>query len=357
MIDTLDEIDGSEALRDRVLGSFYGVALGDAMGMPSELWPRARVLSHFGEITEFLPGPDGHFIVDGFQAGQVTDDTQQTLMLAGAIIDRDGRVDPEVVAKHLVAWADRVGATEGNFLGPSSAKAIAALRGGASPWETGKTGETNGAAMRIAPVGIMSRPDDLRVLVDRVEAACVASHHTDVAIGGASLVAGAIAAAIDSPSDGSVSDRVEAVLETAYEAAALGSERGEHVVSASVVSRSKIAVDLARTVRSDREFLQDLYDTVGASVGTTESVPAAIGIFARADGDPVRSALLAANLGGDTDTIGAIAGGLCGAFSGVSAIPSFYLERLNEVNDLGIERVADEFVGYRLRQSSATSRV
>lgn len=339
----------TDQLRDRILGSFYGVALGDAMGMPSELWPRARVLEHFGEITGFLPGPDGHFVVDGYIAGQVTDDTQQTIMLAGAIIDGGGVVDTETVARHIVAWADRVGASEGNFLGPSSAKAIAALRAGASPWETGKTGETNGAAMRIAPVGLISRADDLPALVDRVEAACVASHHTDVAISGAALMAAAIAAAVDSPSGGALDARLDAVLETGYAAAGLGMKRGERVVAASVVARAMLAVDLARRIPDDNDFLQALYDTVGASVATTESVPAAIGLFVRAGGNPLVSALLAANLGGDTDTIGAIAGGLCGAFSGMSAIPEHYRAKLNHVNELGFEELTDRLLEYRLR--------
>jgi ADP-ribosylglycohydrolase len=88
---------------------------------------------------------------------------------------------------------------------------------------------------------------------------------------------------------------------------------------------------------------------VGASVATTESVPAAIGLFVRAKGDPLACALLSANLGGDTDTIGAIAGGLCGAFSGYSAIPEEYIEALNRVNDLGFEALADALEGFRDR--------
>ncbi|SUX84946.1 ADP-ribosylglycohydrolase [Citrobacter koseri] len=42
---------------ERILGALYGQALGDAMGMPSELWPRTRVKAHFGWIDRFLPGP------------------------------------------------------------------------------------------------------------------------------------------------------------------------------------------------------------------------------------------------------------------------------------------------------------
>jgi ADP-ribosylglycohydrolase len=332
---------------DRILGSFYGVALGDAMGMPGELWPRRRVLEHFGRIEGFLPGPDGHFVVDGYRAGQITDDTQQTLMLAGAIVDAGGRVDVEVVARHLVAWADRVGASEGNFLGPSSARAIQALRDGASPHETGKTGETNGAAMRIAPVGMISSPRDLPALVDRVEAASLMSHHTDVAISGASLIAAVVAASIESDPGERVATRIDRVLDIGFEAALLGAERGEHVVAASIPARAQLARDIAREPSTDDEFLQRLYDLIGASVATTDSVPAAVGLFVRAGGDPHRSALLAANLGGDTDTIGAIAGGMCGAFTGFSGIPADLVATLDEVNDLDIRPLAAALAGFR----------
>lgn len=40
---------------ERILGALYGQALGDAMGMPSELWPRTRVKAHFGWIDRFYP--------------------------------------------------------------------------------------------------------------------------------------------------------------------------------------------------------------------------------------------------------------------------------------------------------------
>ncbi len=43
-------------MRNRILGVLYGMAIGDAMGMPPELWSRKRMLEHYGEITDFLDG-------------------------------------------------------------------------------------------------------------------------------------------------------------------------------------------------------------------------------------------------------------------------------------------------------------
>lgn len=336
----------------RAAGCLYGVALGDAMGMPGELWPRARVQAHFGRITGFLPGPDGHFVVDGFRAGQVTDDTQQTVMLAEAVIAAGGRVDAEVVAKHLVAWADRVGASEGNFLGPSSARAIAALRAGVPVTETGARGDTNGAAMRIAPVGLISPAGDRPALLERVHAACLCSHNTDIAITGAAMVAAAVAAALDQPDQppaASVPAVLAAALEVGEQAPAWAAAHGaRQVPGASLVRRTSWAQDLAASAPDDEAFLTDLYDLVGATTATPETVPAALALVARAGGDPTRAALLAANLGGDTDTIGAIAAGICGALAGSGAIDPAHLQVLREVNDLDpVEGIAEQLVAYR----------
>ena len=56
-------------------------------------------------------------------------------------------------------------------------------------------------------------------------------------------------------------------------------------------------------------------------MATSETVPAAIGLLVRGGADPMRVATLAANLGGDTDTIVTIATVMAGAISGWAAIP------------------------------------
>ena len=328
-------------LVDRIAGGLYGVAYGDAMGMPGELWSRRKLLDHFGWITEFLPGPDGHFVVDGFVAGQVTDDTQQTEVLARVIIDADGRVDADLYARRLVEWADRIGATEGNFLGPSSARALQGIRDGRPLEETGATGDTNGAAMRIVPVGLaVALTDGVDHLVDQVVEACRPTHYTDVAISGACLVAGAVSAAVDAAA-------VVDLIEPALAAAARGAGIGNTVMGASVVRRAELGVDIARRHGDDNEFLQELYDVVGATVATTEAAPAALALAVYAEGDPARCARLSANLGGDTDTIGAMATGICGAFAGAGAIPDDDLATLRTVNKLDFDDLARGLAAFR----------
>nr|WP_269436677.1 ADP-ribosylglycohydrolase family protein [Paracoccus liaowanqingii] len=52
---------------------------------------------------------------------------------------------------------------------------------GASPEETSHRGGTNGATMRIAPVGITTPPDPTRI-VGRVAMTCRVTHNTGEAI-------------------------------------------------------------------------------------------------------------------------------------------------------------------------------
>lgn len=79
--------------QDRILGALYGQALGDAMGMPSELWPRKRVKAHFGWIDRFLPGPAENNAACYFKQAEFTDDTSMALCLADAIIECDGEIN------------------------------------------------------------------------------------------------------------------------------------------------------------------------------------------------------------------------------------------------------------------------
>ena len=328
-------------IEERVLGGLYGVAYGDSMGMPGELWSRRKIADHFGRIDHFLPGPDGHFVVDGFVAGQVTDDTLQTEVLAQVMVDSGGIVDAELYARRLVEWADRIGASEGNFLGPSSARALQAIREGKPLSETGATGDTNGAAMRIVPVGlVVSVAGGVNRLVAQVVEACRPTHFTDVAISGACLIAGAVSAAF-------TATVIDDVVESALAAATLGREFGNSVMGASVTRRAEMAVSIARSSPDADHVLGELYDVIGSTVAMPEAAPTALGLAVAADGDPARCARLAANLGGDTDTIGAMATGICGAFSGVEAIPKDDLETIGSVNRLDFGHLASALAALR----------
>ncbi|MEG7470030.1 ADP-ribosylglycohydrolase family protein, partial [Serratia marcescens] len=105
---------------ERIAGALYGQMLGDALGMPSELWPRERVKRHFGWIDGFLDGPAENTAACYFKAGQYTDDTAMALALADALVEAQGEVVPELIARNVIRWVDGFDAFNKNILGPSS---------------------------------------------------------------------------------------------------------------------------------------------------------------------------------------------------------------------------------------------
>src|SRR5437764_1088693 len=73
--------------RSRALGALYGLALGDALGMPTQSLPRAEIVARYGAVVGgFRPGPDGHPLAAGLPAGSVTDDTEQAVLLARLVV-------------------------------------------------------------------------------------------------------------------------------------------------------------------------------------------------------------------------------------------------------------------------------
>ncbi|RNB82355.1 ADP-ribosylglycohydrolase family protein [Brevibacillus fluminis] len=325
---------------DRVKGALVGVAIGDAMGMPSELWSRQKVKARFGKITEFLPGPDDHFVVKGFAAGQFTDDTAQTLKICQSIIQRGGEVNPTAVAHAILEWADEVNAFTTNALGPSSQKALLAIKSGVPVEQAGGSGDTNGAAMRISPIGLICKPDNIIRLVDEVEKVCLGTHNTNIAIAGAALLAAAISAAIETRD-------WDSILSVAFAAYDEGMKRGNDTFGASSKERVKWALELIASEQDEERLMDKLYNLIGAGVATTEAVPMAIALSYYAKGDLIKGVLLAANLGGDCDTVGAMVGGLCGAYTGFSAIPAEHVQRIADVNGVHLPAIAEQLFAYR----------
>src|SRR5262249_27714954 len=160
--------------------------------------------------------------------------------------------------------------------------------------QAGRRGVTNGAAMRIAPVGVATPATDLDVLVDRVVEASRVTHNTGVALAGAAAVAAAVSAGVDGAT-------VPEATALAVVAARRAAARGQWVAAADVAARIGWATGLTAGL-SPGAAASAVYDLVGTSLATQESVPAAFAVLAASPGDPWLACRLAASLGGDCDT-------------------------------------------------------
>ncbi|TJV12900.1 MAG: ADP-ribosylglycohydrolase family protein, partial [Mesorhizobium sp.] len=87
---------------------------------------------------------------------------------------------------------------------------------------------------------------------------------------------------------------------------------------------------------------------VGTGVASHESVPAAFAVLEIAGGDPWQAAVISANLGGDTDTIGAIAAGMAGACAGFRRLPQEQVARLKGLDMAEVRALAADLVAVRM---------
>lgn len=311
-------------LLERFHGCLAGLALGDTMGMPTEFLTTTQIQAEFGRVKKPIKAPAWHPHAV-LKAGQVTDDTGQAIAIAHAYSD-DGEITPESVASELMKWED---STDEKLLkvisGPSTRQALSEIRNGADPRLTGRFGKTNGAAMRVAAVGLLNIGDASTAIRDAIIAS-MPTHWTQPALSAAAAVACAVAEAANEGSD------LPSIVDAAKHGAMQGSREGAWSWSTSLVSRIELAEKLVCEARNETEALKDLCEYVGVDMLISESVATAIGLVRLAGGDAMRAILMGANIGGDTDTIAAIAGQICGAWQGVSALDARMIRLLEQVN-------------------------
>ena len=332
--------------RDRALGAFYGLALGDALGMPTQSMSRAEIARRYGPIRTLRDAVADQPIAPGMPAGSITDDTEQAVLLGRLLISGGGRVVPEVFAKALLEWeADVARRGSSDLLGPSTKRALELLGNGTPPAEAGRTGTTNGAAMRITPVAIATAPDVGR-LVEAVVSTSEITHNTNLGIAAAAAVAAAVSAGIDGAD-------LRTTLDLAERAADEGGRRGHWCAGGEIAARigwaRRWVRDLGDGVEHGDTVGDAVYAVVGTSVAAQESVIAAFALVEALGSSPIDVLTTAAGLGGDTDTIAAIAGAILGAHHGLSGLPADLVAEVRRVNDLQLEPIVDGLLELRYR--------
>ncbi|MGV8920690.1 MAG: ADP-ribosylglycohydrolase family protein [Pseudomonas sp.] len=322
---------------DHALGAFYGLALGDALGMPTQSLSREQIKTRFGLVNRLLDAGPDQPIAPNMPAGSITDDTEQAILVGELLIESRGHIEPATLAQRLIEW-EAVMQAKGSqdLLGPSTKRAIQMILAGHSPEETGRFGTTNGAAMRITPVGIAADIANPKRFIDAVVQACQVTHNTTLGISSAAAVAGVISAGINGST-------LNEALAAGVMAAQLGEQHGHWVAGGRIAAR----IQWAQTLCADCEnaALPDLlYDVIGTSVASQESVIAAFALAHQVAAQRMSAfdaLCMAASLGGDTDTIAAVLGAMLGACLGLSAWPAAMIEQVKTVNRLDLASLVE----------------
>jgi poly(ADP-ribose) glycohydrolase ARH3 len=303
----------AETLCDRFKGCLLGLAVGDALGGRFEGqtadWIAYRYPSPEALIAQPPEGPLSY-----------TDDTQMAIGVA------------ETLAEHLeIHEGPLCEAFSNNYMpwrgyGQGARRVLEAMQEGndykavaAGHFRGGSYG--NGAAMRVAPVGVFFH-EDLDKVWEQARLSALPTHVHPLGIEGARLLAVAAALCL----------RSESFDRAAFFAELLGRCQSDEY-------RAKLAQ--AANVESVAAL-----ERLGNGIQALESAPTAIACFALSPNEYATAIARAVLLGGDTDTIAAMTGALAGAFLGAKSIPAHLVQALENIEELKgrsyIERLADK---------------
>lgn len=323
-------------LYDQVLGCLVVAALGDALGAPTEGRSRAEISERYGGLVRDFQPRAVDALGGALRPGEVTDDTSELLAFARALIAHGGDLDVAGWTLALREWL--LTSPKAGLAGPSTRRLLDSREQRLPGRRDDATiGATNGAAMRVAPAGLVC-PGDVERAVGLAWVCCQPTHDTQVAAAAAGAIAGGVAVALTSQGD------LAAVLDACRRGAllgeALGAREGRRVVAPSVAEQIELAVSAAAGAAGLEAALTRIAVVVGTSGLAAESVPAAIGVFVAAHGRPYDAIVAGASIGGDCDTIASMAGALAGAFRGLEGIPPDLLARFEAANQEDIVGVA-----------------
>ena len=288
-----------EQIRKKFLGSLLGVAIGDAIGASWE--GRRMAARHEIESVARISYPLRY-----------TDDTHMTIGVAESLVECGG-FDGEHMAGRFI---DNYLAEPWRGYGPGPPRVFELIRSGEA-WDKaainlyrgGSFG--NGSAMRIAPVGLLCWNDYARLKEVAYQVSLITHSHI-LGMEGAALQAMAVALAVAENPD-------EPLNMQSFTARLLDSTSED-------VYRAKI--NRFDTLLENPDDRKKVVDQLGRGIEAFNSIPTAIFAFLFHPQDFVETMIYAVSLGGDTDTIAAMAGAISGAYLGIDALPSKWQEQL-----------------------------
>lgn len=312
------------------------LAVGDAMGMPTEFMTQKQIAAAIPEIHGLID-PQKSLIHSELPYASITDDTEQNLYLIEAYL-KEGKVTVENSAKALMRWVVECDAVNRKYIGPSSLKALNAIKDGEDPYLAGMEGTTCGAMMRTPALVLCSPLHEKSTVMNNIKFGCIPTHNTSQAIEAAVGYGFALREAM-------VSRDMDRILEKAnyYVDKVIGSM--DYVGCAPSCSRrlAKLKKEIPM-FSSDEELLEELYYVYGTGLAAIDIFTAVFGIFMYVREDVYKGILLATRLGGDTDTIASLVGALCTAYRKGHNIPEEVVTTVLEKNSLDLNGLAERIV-------------
>jgi len=297
----------AERTKAGFVGALVGTFVGDALGAPLEHASVER-REELKPLREMVEGPLG--------VGCYTDDTQMMIALCEAMLESDGEPTAELMIERFLANYE-----VRRDYGWGTHKLMQLWENGADWREAalqvfsgGSFG--NGAAMRIAPLGVFYHHDRPRLSEYAALSARTTNAHP-LGVQGAVLQAQAVGLALRYRKGGALSPGgfILDLIALAEDGFPLYRDALMRIKTC-IEGASCDAVEVARSL--------------GIGFTAQESVPVALLSFLANAGSFEDAVVFAVNLGGDADTIGAMCGAMAGAYFGVEAIPSRWFDALED---------------------------
>ncbi len=282
-------------ISDRYLGCFLGQSIGDAVGSPIEGMAPDMIYQFFGDSQALMQVPADREL-------HYTDDTEMMIGVAEALCD-EGRIIEDRLVERFVANLNPA-----RGYGPGAIRVLQVMSEGGN-WkhltETMFPGGSygDGAAMRVAPVGLLFHSDLDRVWHE-ARLSALPTHVHPMGIEGAQLLAVAVA---------------WLMTHTVFEPEAMYAE----LLRRAVTDEFRWLLSTAANLSAD-----DSVSILGNGIEAQRSVVTSIACFALAPDDYVEAVGRAIGLGGDTDTLGAMTGALSGTHLGVAGLPGNLVNQL-----------------------------
>ena len=322
---------------DRAAGCLFGSAIGDAMGMPASFMSPEQIQRNYGMITDFLAPTNEQVAHGALHKAEVTDDTEETIILAETLIEANG-FDQDLFIQKMKMWAVEHNMLQSTVIGPSTRSFLEAIIAGKDCIESGKRGDTNGAAMRVAPLGIFYHGDPERACLEAIRQARV-SHGSVCGLASAAAVAVAVSLAVEGKSS------PEEIMDASIKAALIGEQEGADIPAPKISTRLALAKQIVERSSSGlHETAYDLYAHIGASMKSYESIPLSLGVAYAAGFRFEEGLITIINIGDDADTNGAITGAICGAYSGLSSINPSWQRIIEQQNGIDLNALAEKLL-------------
>jgi len=286
---------------ERLAGCALASMCGDALGMPVEGWTAEDIQRRHGRLGDMVAGR--------LPAGSFTDDSQMMVAILRALA-QSCRLDPGHLAREFSAAFEPQRGYGGRIAGVMQRLGL-----GAAWDQAGTDSFGNGGAMRVGVLGVY-HADQPKALRAAALDQCRITHTHPRGLAGALAQAMAVGLGARLGARGMRPDARAVVREIAEQVEGVDRHTAERLRAMPALPRGDEP--------AARRALASAY---ACDVTAPESMPAALGCFLAAR-DLEQAVVLAVSLGGDTDTLGAMAGALAGAYWGLAAVPARWLGAL-----------------------------